>query len=310
MLDKSAAYLLKLIKDANRPTLENFSPSKAREMYVASRKVLQAKAPQVASIQQLAANGPHGNIPMRLYRGLNTPSEQAPCLIYYHGGGFSVGGLESHDILCRQIANAAQCIVIAVDYRLAPEYKFPIATEDAYAAATYISQNASTLGIDVNKIAVGGDSAGGNLAAVTCIHARDNGGPSIKLQVLIYPTTDMSSITDSKKKYSEGYYLTGDTLKWFHDNYLRSKDDAKDWRASVMLTPVLNNLPPALIITAGYDPLCDEGEQFANKLIKVGVPVTIRRFPGQIHDFMTMSKLLPEAKDAVNEIAVAIKSRL
>jgi acetyl esterase len=305
-LDRSAAAVLKFVNEAKAPPFSKLSPQHARKVYNLSRKALQITPPQVAQTQNVHANTPQRSIPLRVYRGMGLDGTPQPGLIYFHGGGFVVGNLESHDILCRQIANQAKCIVIAVDYRLAPENRFPAAVQDAIAATSWIFENAKSVGVDAEKIAVGGDSAGGSLTAVVCINARDTGGPKIKLQILIYPSTDMNE-RPSHKSLPDGYILSEDTMRWFGEHL---QHDQNDWRASPITVKNLRGLPPALIITAGYDPLLDEGEEFAINLIKQGVPVTVRRFPGQIHDFMTMGKVIPEAKEAVNEVAIALRCRL
>jgi len=199
--------------------------------------------------------------------------------------------------------------VISVDYRLGPEHKFPASVEDAIDATRWISENAPTLGIDAWRLAVGGDSAGGNLAAVVALDARDNGGPAIALQALVYPSTDMKGTTESHAAFSENYLMTRALMTYFRSHYLRSEDDKADWRASPMLAARHDGLPPTLVITAGFDPLRDEGEAYARRLAEVGVPVTLRRFPGQIHGFLIMGKVIPEAGDAIDEIAAAMAAR-
>lgn len=304
-----AAKVVELIIASGRPPYPTIGHVAAREIFVASRAILQPDPSPVAEIRDLAAAGPAGDIPLRLYRGQGTDtSKPQPALVYYHGGGWVLGNLDSHDGVCRDIANAAGCTVIAVDYRLAPEAKFPAAAADAIAAVQWVHDNAADLGIDRARLAVGGDSAGGNLSAVVALHARDNGGPKLKLQVLIYPSADMSSVYPSYEEFAEQLPLTRTTMDWFVDLYLGSREkDAKDWRASPLHAESLAGLPAAFIITAAMDPLRDEGEAFARALLKAGVPVEVKRFDGQIHGFLTMGRIIKDAQTAVADIATELR---
>jgi acetyl esterase len=218
-------------------------------------------------------------------------------------------GIDTHEILARQIANESDSIVIIVDYRLAPEFKFPTAIEDAFASLKWVVENDKSLGIDTNRLAVGGDSAGGNLAAVTAIFARDH-NIKLKLQFLVYPATDLHMKSESYKTRANGYLLTATTMEWFINQYLRNTDDRSDWRASPTYATNFADLPPTLIITAGFDPLCAEGEEYAKKLEESGVQVTFKRFPGQMHGFILQGRVIPEANDAISEIANAIRSNV
>jgi acetyl esterase len=221
----------------------------------------------------LEAVGPAGPIPLRFYRGQGVPNDKLqPALIYFHGGGWVIGDLESHDQVCRALANATPCLVVAVDYRLAPEHKFPAAAEDAVAATRWIAANATRLGIDARCLAVGGDSAGGNLAAVVSLEARDRSGPRLVHQLLVYPGTDMRMGWPSAERHAEQLPLTRAGMRWFIAHYLRSAADEADWRASPLRAPSFAGLPPALIITAGFDPLCDQGEAYAKALQSAEFP--------------------------------------
>ncbi len=309
-INPDAAKVVELIIASGRPPYPTIGHVAAREIFVASRAILQPDPSAVGEVRDLAAVGPAGKIPLRLYRGKDTDtSRQQPALIYYHGGGWVLGNLESHDGVCRDIANAAQCTVIAVDYRLAPEAKFPAAADDAIAAAKWINDNAAKLGIDRERLAVGGDSAGGNLSAVVALHARDNGNsPKLKLQVLIYPSADMSSVYPSYEEFAEQLPLTRTTMDWFVDLYLKDRvKDAKDWRASPLHAKSLAGLPPAFVITAAMDPLRDEGEAFVRALIKAGVPVEAKRFDGQIHGFLTMGRIIRDSQVAIADIATELR---
>jgi acetyl esterase len=276
--------------------------------YAASRPVLQPDSPAVAEVRELAATGPAGAIPLRLYRGQGLPQESAqPALIYFHGGGWVIGDLESHDQVCRALANAVPCIVVAVDYRLAPEHKFPAAAEDAIAATRWIADNAASLGINARRLAVAGDSAGSNLAAVVALDARDRGGPRIVHQVLVYPCTDMRMGWPSLERHAEQLPLTRASMRWFIAHYLRSASDATDWRASPLLASSLKGLPPALVVTAGFDVLGDEGEAYAKALSAAGVAARHQRFEGQIHGFLTMGRIVEDSGRLIAMAAAALR---
>ena len=295
-LHPDAQRVCDLIVAAKRPAYETLTPTEAREAYLASRRALQPDAEEVAEVRSLQAAGPTGPIPMRFYRGhgagMGSPQ---PALIYFHGGGWVIGDLESHDQACRAIANAARCIVVAVDYRLAPEHKFPAAVEDTIAATRWVSENAERLGIDGKRIAIGGDSAGGNLAAVVALDARDRGGPPIALQVLIYPATDFGISHASHMRHADQLPLRRSTIQWFAAHYLRGAEDEADWRASPLRAKSFSGLPPALVVTAGFDPLSDEGEAYARALEAAGVPVTLERFGSQIHGFLNMGRIVADS---------------
>jgi acetyl esterase len=219
-----------------------------------------------------------------------------------------IGDLDSHDVVCRKLADEGQLIVISVDYRLAPEHKFPAAVDDAIAATNWISENAGQFGIDAARLMVGGDSAGGNLAAVVAIAARDGNGPDIAGQVLIYPATDFAMTHPSHAEPETSILLTHSVIRWFRDHYLTGAADVHDWRASPVRAKTLIGLPPAYVLTAGADPLRDEGDEYAERLKQAGVPVTYRHFPGQFHGFFTMGKLLQQANIAAGEIGAWLKA--
>jgi acetyl esterase len=231
-----------------------------------------------------------------------------PALVYYHGGGWVVGDLDTHDALCRHLANGAGCAVLAVDYRLAPEHKFPAAVEDAWAALEWAAENAAALGIDRERLAVGGDSAGGNLAAIVSLMARNRGGPHLCYQLLLYPALDFGMHFDSYRRFAEGYLLTRATMAWFTDHYLARPAEIDDWRASPLRARDMTGLPPALIVTAGYDPLRDEGAAYARRLVESGVSICHRHYSGQLHGFLTMGKVVRAAGPALDEAAAALKA--
>jgi acetyl esterase len=305
-LDHDAEILLKMIQEANRPTFESVGAVAARDLYMAGRKALSPDPMPIAETRDIAIPGPGGPIPARLYRSAKNGT--LPVLVFFHGGGWVVGNIDSHEAMCRHIANRAECAVVSVDYRMGPEHKFPAAVEDCFAATAWTADNGASLGVDPGRLAIGGDSAGGNLAAVVSLLARDKGAPRIAYQVLIYPATDAAMRHDSVARYAEGYVLTRATMRWFYEQYLRTPDDAADWRVSPLLAPDLSRLPPAYVLTAGYDPLCDEGDAYAARLAAAGVPVTHRRFPGQVHGFVTNGRVIRAAETALDEVAAALKS--
>jgi acetyl esterase len=308
-LDPDAAAVFKAFQEAGRPPYETVSPAEARELYLKGRLVTNPEPPEMKSVEPLAIPSPHGSIAARIYtpKTLRTANGLAPCLVFFHGGGWVIGDLDSHDVVCRKLADEGQLIVISVDYRLAPEHKFPAAVEDAIAATTWIAAKGKSLGIDHSRLTVGGDSAGGNLAAVVAIAARDGDGPAIAGQVLIYPAIDFALTHPSHQEPETSILLTHSVIRWFRDHYLSSAADVDDWRASPVRTKTLIGLPPAYVLTAGADPLRDEGNEYAYRLKEAGVPVTHRTFPGQFHGFFTMGKLLQQANVAATEIGEWLK---
>jgi acetyl esterase len=240
----------------------------------------------LGEVRDLTVAGEAGDLPARLYRPEGAAPD-CPVIVFFHGGGWVVGSVASHDNLCGRLAADSGCAVISVDYRLAPETKFPGAAEDAYAATAWVAGHASELGVDASRLVVAGDSAGGNLAAVTSLLARERGGPAIAFQLLIYPVTDLSQDYPSyAENGSLGYLLTSNSMTWFADHYVGGVEDV-DWRAAPITAASFADLPPALVITAEYDPLRDEGEAYAAKLEAAGVPVTTRRFDGMCHGFLS-----------------------
>jgi acetyl esterase len=311
MLDPQARALLDFIEARGIPPMESLPPAEARRMYLERRFVTQPEPPQVSLVRDLDADGPHGRIPLRLVRPLGAAEgERLPVLVYYHGGGWTIGDLDTHDTLCRQLANGAGCAVVSVDYRMGPEHRFPAAVDDCIAATRWVRGNAESLGVDASRLAVGGDSAGGNLAAVVSIAARDAGDPPIRFQLLIYPATDQRMLTASYRANCKGYLLTAELMAWFHDNYLVDRSHDDDWRASPLLHTDLSRLPPALVLTAGYDPLRDEGIEYAQKLSLAGNRATLVSFERQIHGFALMGKVLDEANAAVRLCAAELREAL
>jgi acetyl esterase len=306
-LDPIVRQLLQAAEAEGNPPLESLSPEEARKVAIESLKLVGGTMEPVGSMENLRIPGPDGEIPIRIYAP-DAPAPR-PALVYFHGGGWVVCDLDTHDVVCTAIARRSGAVVVAVDYRLAPEHKFPAAVIDSYAATAWVASNAEKLGIDPKRISVGGDSAGGNLAAVVSLKSRDEDGPAIALQVMVYPVTDLSSFdTPSYREFGENHYLTKSEMEWFRGHYLRSMEDARDPHASPLLALDLSELPPALIITAECDPLRDEGQAYAKRLEYDGVPVTYTCYAGMIHPFFSLSGAIPQAFDAIQQVANAVAS--
>ena len=305
-LDPRVQAFLQAAQAASTPIHEQ-TPEQARQEMLAQTQML-GPGEAVAKVTDASLPGPGGDIPIRIYQpDVRTPS---PCLVYFHGGGFVIGSVETHDGMCRAMANGAGITVISVDYRLAPEHKFPAAVDDAYAATCEIIRRAEQLGIDPQRVAVGGDSAGGNLAAVVALMARDRSGPELAMQLLLYPVTDANLETRSYLEYAEGYMLTREAMGWFWNHYLPDQAQREHEYASPLRAEDLSNLPPALVITAECDPLCDEGDAYAERLKQAGVPVTYTRYPGMIHGFIRRARVLQDGRTALEQISQALRTTL
>ncbi len=312
MLHPHARALLDFMVERGIPPTHTLSPADARAFYRERRAVTQPDPPDIAETRDLSAPGSIGPIPLRLYRA-NAAAQgdgAPPVLVYFHGGGWVIGDLDTHDTLCRQLAIGSGAAVVAVDYRMAPEHRFPAAVDDCIAATRWVRDHAAELGVDATRLAVGGDSAGGNLATVVAIAARDAGDLPIAFQLLIYPATDQRRGWPSHTTNGEGYLLTADTISYFHDHYLPDPAMDLDWRASPLLHPDLSKLPPALVLTAGYDPLRDEALQYSQRLTLAGNRATHILFERQIHGFITMGRVIDEANDAVALCAAALQRAL
>ena len=250
----------------------------------------------LAEIVNTTIPGPAGPIGARIYRASLEPNQ--PVIVYFHGGGFVIGNLDSHDGTCRRLSHGIGCTVVSVDYRLAPEHVYPAAVDDSYATTKWVAEHADFLKIDKTRIAVAGDSAGGNLAAVVAIIARDRGGPALCHQLLTYPVTDMAFKSESYTSNGTGYFLTKDMMAWFGLQYVPSGHDIEDPLLSPLYHKNLAGLPPATVITAEYDPLRDEGEAYAKKLQDAGVPTKLIRYDGVFHGFFSMNGAVDQADDA------------
>jgi acetyl esterase len=280
----------------------------ARAQFKRTRAVFLAPAQDVASVVDRTIPGPAGGIPIRVYRPLGSEVQaRLPALVFFHGGGWVFGDLDSHDAMCRELSNLAGCAVISVAYRVAPENKFPAAVDDAIAAIRHVADNGGELGIDPTRLAAGGDSAGGTLATVAALTFREQGGPRLRLQVLIYPVTDMTLDSPSYTRIPTGYTLPRERMLFFREAYLRGPEDIADWRASPLKVRDVSNLPPALILAAAQDPLVDEGKAYADRLAAAGVPVTYTCYEGMVHGFLTMAGAIEAGHAGIAEVAGALE---
>ncbi|MDR3637036.1 MAG: alpha/beta hydrolase [Isosphaeraceae bacterium] len=304
-LDPQAKTFLEQLALQPGPTLATQTPAQARAQMRAGTPLLGAPPP-VAGLRDLVIPGQEGDLRIRV----STPEGPGPfpALVYYHGGGWVTGDVETHDALCRALTNAAQAVVVSVDYRLAPEHPYPAAVEDSYVAAVWVASHAEELNVDPARIAVGGDSAGGNLAAVVALKARDVGGPRLALQVLIYPITDCDFDVSSYVENADGYLLTREAMIWFWNHYVPDGARRTEPYASPLRAADHSNLPPALVLTAEYDPLRDEGEAYAARLAQAGVPVTITRYSGMIHGFIRRYGMFDQGREALAEVARALST--
>jgi acetyl esterase/lipase len=305
-LDPQAKAVLDQMTTAAAPPLHSLPVPDARALMAALAGMSGTSTVPIAKVENRVVPGPHGTIPVRVY----TPQGRAPfpLLVYFHGGGWVLGDLETHDGVCRELAHGAGCVVVSVDYRLAPEHKFPAAVDDCYAATSWAATHATELGVDPTRIAVGGDSAGGNLTCVTALRARDQGGPALCFQLPVYPVTNHSLDTPSYRENAKGYLLETEAMAWFWGHYLRADADGEQPYASPLRATTFRGLPPAFVITAEFDPLRDEGEAYAKRLQADGVPTTLKRYDGMIHGFFGMSGLMDKAKQAVADACAALRT--
>ncbi|HEY0106118.1 MAG TPA: alpha/beta hydrolase [Rhizomicrobium sp.] len=306
-LDVHVRNLLDQMAALKLPKMSEIGPQAARAAMRAS--IFRGGDTQLAKVEDRTVPGPAGAVAVRVYTPLGADAATLPGLIFFHGGGFVLGDLESHDDLCRNLANGSGCRTVAVDYRLAPEHPFPAAVEDCVAATKFIAAHAADFGIDAARLAVSGDSAGGNLAAVVCQLAKIEGAPAIAFQLLIYPVTRLGAAveTASMRENAKGYFLEKESMDWFTKLYCPDAQHRSDPRLSPLLCADLSGLPPAYVVTAGFDPLRDEGRDYADKLDAAGVAVTYVNYPGMVHGFFSMRKLIPKAREAVAAAAAAVK---
>ncbi len=300
-MDPDAQRVITIIALAARPSIQTLTPEAARAAYREGRRVLQPPPEPVDSVQDVRM--PDG-VALRVYRG--TDAAAGRCLVYYHGGGWLHGDLDTHDGICRRLANLGRCRVVAVDYRMAPEHPFPAAVDDAAAALRWVVANAAELGVDPAQIAVGGDSAGGNLAAVLGLMGRDGTAPMPCFQLLLYPATDLRCTMPSYAVHTEGVTLTAEVMRWYAAQYLDGADPA-DWRASPLLADP-TGAPPAFVLTVGYDPLCDEGVAYAKALDAAGVQTSHLHMPTQVHGFLGMGRIIRAADAAIDTAGAMLRT--
>jgi len=305
-LDPGLKIVLDQLAANPGPQLHELPVEQAR-IFFDSMQLPRPEVP-IARVEDRRIPGPAGEIPVRVYRPEG--SAALPGLVYFHGGGWVIGSIETHDGSCRDLANRVGCVVVSVDYRLAPEHPYPAAAEDCYAATKWVSENAASLGIDPARIGIGGDSAGGNLTAVVALMARDRGAPALRHQLLVYPVTDADFTRPSYRENAEGYLLTTKAMEWFWGHYVPDASRRRDAYAAPLRATDLSGLPPAFVLTAEYDPLRDEGEAYARRLEAAGVPTRLTRYDGAIHGFFAMGLLAEVARRAVDDAVAELERAL
>ena len=309
LLTPRMAGVLERIHRAKRPPFHTLSPREARIAYLMGAEILDLPRAPLPRVEDLSLPGPGGTLPARLYAPRSREAGPAlPVLLYYHGGGFTIGGLETHDSLCRQLSLRSGAAVVSLDYRLAPEHRFPAAVDDSWAALAWLAESAADLGLDGRRLAVGGDSAGGTLAAVAALHARDRGLP-LALQLLITPGTTAHADTASHKLFANGFLLEAAGIEWFFAQYI-DHYHRRDWRFAPLLAEDHGALAPACVVLAECDPLVDEGLAYADRLRAAGVAVQLELYRGVTHDFIKMGRQIPEALLALDACGLALKEAL
>ena len=307
-LTPAMAGILERMARLGRPPMHHLSPAQARESYAAGANVLEVPRAELARVEDLSIPTRDGaQLPARLYA--SQQGTALPALLYLHGGGFTIGSIATHDLLCRELARLSGCMVLSLDYRLAPEHRFPTAVHDAWDALRWLAQQASALGADAQRLAVGGDSAGGTLAAVSAIQARD-AGLALALQLLIYPGTTAHQDTPSHQAFAQGLILEQAGIAWFFDQYIGSGSAREDWRFAPLLADDVEGLAPAWLGLAELDPLVDEGIAYADKLRAAGVPVDLEIYRGVTHEFIKMGRALPQARQFHQDAAAALRAAL
>ncbi len=310
-LNPEVENLLEMSRKAGARPFQDLTPEQARAAYAAGRDVLQPATEDVASVRDVTIPTKTGGLALRVFRGAGTqPDETLPCLVFLHGGGWVIGDLESHDRVCRAFANRARICVVAVDYRLAPEHRFPAALDDSVAALQWVSDNAQALSVAPKRIGVGGDSAGGNLAAVLALMGRDGSAPATIFQALIYPVVDLTASSDSYQRVTSGVPLTAATMHYFINHYTPNASDRLDWRASPMKAASLRGTPPALVVTVAHDPLCDEGRAYARRLEDDGVRVTTIHLSDHMHGMLMHGRLIRASNLMVDHVGALIGDAL
>ena len=306
-LDPQARTFLDQLAAVGAPPMAEATPEEARAA-IAMMMALGGQPEERAATEDRTVPGPGGPVPVRIYRPKGDGPH--PAVVYFHGGGFVIGSVETHDGVCHQLATRVPAVVVSVEYRLAPEHRFPAAVEDCFAAAKWVSAHAAELGADAGRLAVAGDSAGGNLSAVVSMRARDAGGPPIAFQLLVYPATDLTRSSASHTENGEGYLLTSALMEWFTAHYMGTGGDLRHRDASPLFVEDLSELPPAVVITAEFDPLRDEGESYASRLRQAGVEARASRYDGMIHGFFGMDAVFDASRKAMDEAVAALRKGL
>jgi acetyl esterase len=306
-IDPQIAQVLEWMRKTNAPDYADLTPVAARALFESGVPKMDAKPKDKLRVEDRGIAGPGQAIPLRIYRH-EGGSAPMPVIVWLHGGGFVIGSLDSHDGICRELALNSEAIVVSVGYRLAPEHPHPAAIEDAFTALQWVAANAASIGGDPERLAVAGDSAGGNLAAVCAILARDNGGPGLVRQILIYPVTAPAPDAESHRLFAENYLLTRRSILWFHQHHTGGQDHSADFRFAPLIAPDLSGLAPALVIVAGYDPLRDEGIAYAHRLKDAGNPVDLLCFDGMVHGFFSLSDYVEGGKIAVREVVKSLRA--
>ena len=311
-VDPKAQALIEAMEGAFPPLDENMSAPDLRALIKQASHVITVAPEAVGSVENRTIPGPGGEIPIRIYRPATGPDDgPLPVVVFFHGGGFVVCDLDSHDDICRAVTNASKCVLVAVDYCLAPEHPFPEPPEDGYAATAWVASHGDELGVDATRLAVMGDSAGGGMAAAVCLMARDRGGPRIAFQVLVYPMLNYDFTTPSHVNTGEGYFLKSEEVQWYWRRYLANPDvDGSHPYASPLQASDHSRLPPALVITAEHDPLRDEGEAYGAALRAAGVDAVVTRYDGMFHSFLSFLKDLDPAVTAKEEVGAALRGTL
>jgi acetyl esterase len=310
-LDPQVKDVLGTMEAENVPAIQALSTSGARallrDLFVRDNKP--EVLPDDVSIENMMISGPESEIPIRIYRPESNGTH--PALLYIHGGGWVIGGLDEYDDVCAKLASRAGCVVVSVDYRLAPEHPFPAAVEDSYAAALWMEQNTDLLNADPDRLVIGGDSAGGNLTAATTLMIRDHGGPAFARQLLIYPAVNPLELIkyESYEENGEGYFLEYESMEWFYERYIQNPTETRNEYAFPILARDLGDLPPATIITAGFDPLRDEGIEYAERLEAAGVPVDHQHYDGMIHGFVSLSEETDVGQEAIEHLADQVEAQ-
>lgn len=301
--DPEIQVLLEMMDENDAPPTHALTPEGAREQF--EQLTEQISAEDVDSMQDITIEGPGGDLTLRLYRPETNREGPLPVLVFLHGGGFVIGNIDTHDNICCALANRAECLVVSVEYRLAPEHPFPAALEDTYAALEWVYEHIESMGGDPDRIALGGDSAGGNLTAGATLLSKDRNGPDAIHQLLVYPAVNTGEVyeMESYEENADGYFLEATDMKWFGEKYVQDEIHARNEYASPLLARDLSELPPATVMTAGFDPLRDEGIEYAERLEEADVPVEHHHYDGMIHGFVSMTGMVSQADDALDVLA-------